>query len=224
MLYGLALLAGIVAGSRIFTALAAVSWAARLGALNLDDSWLAFMGYAWTPWIFTLLAIVELVTDQLPSTPSRKVPMQFGARIVSGALSGATIGVCGRLLDRRPHSRRHRRGDRNLRRRRDSRPAWRRPLGATCRPRSSRTPARSSSVSSSSGRSDEPPFRRDRDRRRAGWAADGRPACGGRAEGRAHRARSDRRDLRQHRLHADQDAGRERLCGSSRAARARISA
>ena len=51
------------------------------------------MGYAWTPWIFTLLAIVELVTDQLPSTPNRKVPMQFGARIISGALSGATIGV-----------------------------------------------------------------------------------------------------------------------------------
>jgi uncharacterized membrane protein len=64
-----------------------------LGALNLDGSWLAFMGYAWTPWIFSLLAIVEFVTDQLPSTPSRKVPMQFGARIISGALSGATIGV-----------------------------------------------------------------------------------------------------------------------------------
>jgi len=93
MLYGLALLAGIVAGARAFTAPAAVSWAARLGYLNLDDSWLAFMGYAWTPWIFTLLAIVEFVTDQLPSTPSRKVPMQFGARIISGALSGATIGV-----------------------------------------------------------------------------------------------------------------------------------
>jgi uncharacterized membrane protein len=93
MLYGLALLAGIVAGSRTFTAPAAVSWAARLGYLNLDDSWLAFMGYAWTPWIFTLLAVVELVADQLPSTPSRKVPMQFGARIVSGALSGATIGA-----------------------------------------------------------------------------------------------------------------------------------
>jgi uncharacterized membrane protein len=93
MLYGLALLAGVVAGSRVFTALAAVSWAARLGSLSLGDSWLAFMGYSWTPWIFTLLAIVELVTDQLPSTPSRKVPMQFGARIVGGALSGATIGV-----------------------------------------------------------------------------------------------------------------------------------
>ena len=93
MLYGLALLAGVVAGSRALTAPASVSWAARLGYLNLDDSWLAFMGYAWTPWIFTLLAIVELVTDQLPATPSRKVPMQFGARIVTGALSGATIGV-----------------------------------------------------------------------------------------------------------------------------------
>jgi uncharacterized membrane protein len=93
MLYGVALLAGIVAGSRVFTAAAAVSWAARMGYLTLGGSWLAFMGYTWTPWIFTLLALVELVLDQLPSTPSRKVPMQFGARIVSGALSGATIGV-----------------------------------------------------------------------------------------------------------------------------------
>jgi uncharacterized membrane protein len=93
MLYALALLAGVVAGSRTLTAPAAVSWAARLGHLHLDDSWLAFMGYAWTPWLFTLLAIVEFITDQLPSTPSRKVPVQFGARIVTGALSGATIGA-----------------------------------------------------------------------------------------------------------------------------------
>ncbi|MBV8106882.1 MAG: DUF4126 domain-containing protein [Hyphomicrobiales bacterium] len=95
MLYALALLAGIVAGSRTLTAPAAVSWAARLIPLDLNGSWLAFMGYAWTPWIFTALAIVELVVDQLPSTPSRKVPMQFGARIVSGALCGATLGAVG---------------------------------------------------------------------------------------------------------------------------------
>ena len=93
MLYGLALLAGVVAGSRTFTAPAAVSWAARLGYLKLDGSWLAFMGYAWTPWVLTALALVEMVADQLPSTPSRKVPMQFGARIASGALSGATLGA-----------------------------------------------------------------------------------------------------------------------------------
>ena len=95
MLYGLALLAGIVAGSRTFTAPAAVSWAARFGHLDLGGSWLAFMGYAWTPWIFTALALVELVIDQLPSTPSRKVPMQFGGRLVTGALSGATLGASG---------------------------------------------------------------------------------------------------------------------------------
>jgi len=46
-----------------------------------------------TPWIFTLLALAELVADQLPSTPSRTVPMQFGARILSGALTGATLGA-----------------------------------------------------------------------------------------------------------------------------------
>jgi uncharacterized membrane protein len=95
VLYGLALIAGIVAGSRTLTAPAAVSWAARLGFLDLDGTWLAFMGYAWTPWIFTVLAVAELVADQLPSTPSRKVPVQFGARIVSGALCGATLGVSG---------------------------------------------------------------------------------------------------------------------------------
>ncbi|MEX0272141.1 hypothetical protein AB3R30_23740 [Leptolyngbyaceae cyanobacterium UHCC 1019] len=38
------------------------------------------------------------MTDQLPSTPSRKVPVQFGARLVSGALSGAMVGVNGGTL------------------------------------------------------------------------------------------------------------------------------
>ena len=88
----LAFLMGIVAGLRTFMAPAAVSWAAHRGAIDLEHARLAFMGYRFTPWIFTLLAAVELVTDQLPSTPSRTVPPQFGARLVSGALCGATIG------------------------------------------------------------------------------------------------------------------------------------
>ena len=92
MILVLSLLIGIVAGLRAMTAPAAVSWAASLGWIDLSGSWLAFMGYRWTPWIFTVLALVELVTDQLPSTPSRKVPQQFGARIVSGALCGAALG------------------------------------------------------------------------------------------------------------------------------------
>ncbi|MEO8685319.1 MAG: DUF4126 domain-containing protein, partial [Devosia sp.] len=41
--------------------------------------------------ILAILAIVELVGDQLPSTPSRKVPMQFGARVVMGAIAGALL-------------------------------------------------------------------------------------------------------------------------------------
>jgi uncharacterized membrane protein len=89
----LALLIGVVAGLRTMTAPAAISWAAHLGWLHLTGSWLAFLGYAWTPWILTLLALGELVTDQLPSTPSRTVPVQFAARIVTGAVSGAAIGA-----------------------------------------------------------------------------------------------------------------------------------
>jgi uncharacterized membrane protein len=94
----LPLLIGIIAGLRAMTAPAAVSWAAYLGWLNLAPTSLAFLGYAFTPWIFTVLALGELVTDQLPTTPSRTVPIQFGTRIVVGALTGAAIGAHGGSL------------------------------------------------------------------------------------------------------------------------------
>jgi uncharacterized membrane protein len=94
----LALLIGVVAGLRTMTAPAAVSWAAQLGWLPLAATNLAFLGYAYTPWIWTVLALVELVTDQLPTTPSRTVPMQFGARILTGGLSGAAIGAASGAL------------------------------------------------------------------------------------------------------------------------------
>lgn len=98
MIIVLAVLIGIVAGLRAMTAPAAVAWAAHLGWIHLSATPLAFLGYQWTPWVFTLLAIVELITDQLPSTPSRKVPMQFGARIVMGALAGGAIGASADML------------------------------------------------------------------------------------------------------------------------------
>jgi len=93
-----AVLIGVIAGLRAMTAPAAVSWAAHLGWISVADTPLAFMGNTWTPWIFTVLALAELVSDQLPKTPSRKVPQQFGARIISGALCGATIGASAGLL------------------------------------------------------------------------------------------------------------------------------
>ena len=95
MAYLLAFLIGIVAGLRSMTAPAAVSWASYLGRLHPGGTWLAFLGYRWTPWILTLLALGELVADQLPFTPSRKAPLGFGGRIVTGALSGAAVGTAG---------------------------------------------------------------------------------------------------------------------------------
>ena len=93
MLYVLAFLIGVAAGLRAMTAPAAVCWAARLGWLKLQGTPLAFLGHAVTPWIFTIAAIGELINDKLPKTPSRKVPPQFIARIVMGALCGAAIGA-----------------------------------------------------------------------------------------------------------------------------------
>ena len=93
--YLFALLIGIIAGLRAMTAPAAVAWATYLGRLDLSGTWLAFFGNVWARWILTALALVELVVDQLPSTASRTVPVQFGARITTGALSGAAIGAAG---------------------------------------------------------------------------------------------------------------------------------
>ena len=98
MILFLSLLIGVVPGLRAMMAPAAVSWAAQRGGLDLSHSWLAFVGYRFTPWILTIAALGELVTDQLPSTPSRKVPPQFGARIVMGAVSGAAIATPGGML------------------------------------------------------------------------------------------------------------------------------
>jgi len=94
-IYLLALLIGMVAGLRTFTPLAAVSWAAFLGWLQLRGGPLGFLAATATPYIFTVLAAVELVFDKLPNTPSRKSPTGFTARVVSGALCGAAIGLGG---------------------------------------------------------------------------------------------------------------------------------
>jgi uncharacterized membrane protein len=92
---GLALGIGIVAGLRSLTAPAVVAWAAHLGWINLHGTPLAFMGLAWAVGVFSILALVELVADKLPSTPSRTAPVGLSARIVTGALTGSCFGVAG---------------------------------------------------------------------------------------------------------------------------------
>ena len=90
-----AFLIGIAAGLRAFAPIAVVSWAAHLGWLHLQGTWLAFLGATVTPYIASALALAELVGDKLPKTPSRRVPTQFGTRILSGALCGAAFGAPG---------------------------------------------------------------------------------------------------------------------------------
>jgi uncharacterized membrane protein len=88
----LSLLIGVVAGLRAMTAPAVMSWAAFLDWIPVDDKWSSWVGHPVTVGILTVLALVELVTDQLPKTPSRKTPPQFAARLLTGAFAGAVLG------------------------------------------------------------------------------------------------------------------------------------
>ena len=97
-IYILAFLIGVIAGLRSLTAPAVVSWAARLGWLHLENTGLAFLGFAITPYILSVLAVGELIADKLPKTPSRKAPAGFGARIGTGALCGAALGAASGAL------------------------------------------------------------------------------------------------------------------------------
>lgn len=88
-----AFLIGITAGLRALAPVAVVSWAAHLGWLPVQGTWLAFLASSITAYVTTALALAELVGDKMPTTPSRKIPVQFGTRIVTGALCGAAIGA-----------------------------------------------------------------------------------------------------------------------------------
>jgi uncharacterized membrane protein len=89
--YGMALLIGIAAGLRTMTPPAMLCWAMQIGWMGTHDAAFGFLRSKITLAIFTVLAIVELIADQLPMTPSRKAPAPFAARITSGAFCGAAI-------------------------------------------------------------------------------------------------------------------------------------
>jgi len=66
----LALLIGVVAGLRSFTAPAVVAWGALLGWISLNLTWAHWVGNVITVVVLTLLAAGELVMDKLPNTPA----------------------------------------------------------------------------------------------------------------------------------------------------------
>jgi uncharacterized membrane protein len=86
-----AFLVGVVGGLRALTAPAVTSWAAHLGWINLANTPVRFMGSMITVVIFTILACVELVTDQLPSTPPRTKPAGLVPRLLLGGFCGAAL-------------------------------------------------------------------------------------------------------------------------------------
>jgi uncharacterized membrane protein len=95
----LAFLIGVVAGLRALTAPATVAWAAHRGWLNLLHSPLSLMGTTAAVVLFVLLALIEMVADQLPGTPSRTKAPGLISRIIFGGLSGACIaGSAGQFI------------------------------------------------------------------------------------------------------------------------------
>src|SRR5436309_7422447 len=88
----LAFFIGFFAGLRSLTAPAATAWAVYLGWLKLERL-LSLIGSVPAVAIFTLLAVIELVADKLPQTPSRTSPPGLIARILMGGLTGACVAV-----------------------------------------------------------------------------------------------------------------------------------
>ncbi len=88
----LALSIGVVAGLRAMAAPAVVAWGALLGWVDVSDKWSEWMAHPVTVTVLTIFLLGELISDQLPSTPSRRVAPQFLARLMAGAFAGAVIG------------------------------------------------------------------------------------------------------------------------------------
>jgi uncharacterized membrane protein len=88
----LAVLIGVIAGLRALTAPAVVAWGAFLGWIDVEGKWSDWVAHPITVTVLTIFLLVELVTDQLPKTPSRKTPAQFITRLITGAFAGAVIG------------------------------------------------------------------------------------------------------------------------------------
>ena len=93
MLLLLAFGLGIVAGLRSMTPVAVVAWAARLGHLELAGTPLAWLGSGVAAWLFGAAAVGELIADKLPFTPNRTAVGPFVARLLTGALAGATLAA-----------------------------------------------------------------------------------------------------------------------------------
>ena len=84
---------GFATGLRTFTPLALISWVSVWGWLPLGSSRIAFLGTTTGATIVSVLAVIELVGDKLPVTPSRTSPGPLGGRILIAAFAGAALAI-----------------------------------------------------------------------------------------------------------------------------------
>lgn len=82
-------LLGFITGLRPMIPMAVLCWFSYTGNLPLDDTWAAWTGKLSTTIIFTVLAVVEIVTDKVPKNPNRINPVPLAGRLVFGGLIGA---------------------------------------------------------------------------------------------------------------------------------------
>jgi uncharacterized membrane protein len=87
----LALGIGVVAGLRTLTAPAVLAWAAKRKLIRFGSSPVVTVISGAASNRITDFAVSELIADKLPFTPSRLKAAPLAARIVSGAVCGATI-------------------------------------------------------------------------------------------------------------------------------------
>jgi uncharacterized membrane protein len=84
-------LIGLAAGARSMTPLAAVSEAARRGALPPGNGAPGWLGHPAVAAGSKALAAAELWGDKLQAAPDRIVPAGIAARLVSGGVAGAAL-------------------------------------------------------------------------------------------------------------------------------------
>ena len=96
MLLLLPLLTGVSAGLRSMMPLAIVAWASQHWP-GVQQSSVAFMAAPAAAYIFTALAVAELISDKLPFVPSRLTPGPLGAQqpLAMGIIVGGIAGLGG---------------------------------------------------------------------------------------------------------------------------------
>jgi uncharacterized membrane protein len=84
---------GWVTGLRSLMGLAVICWAAHLGWLHIAGTRLGFLGHPVALTLFTVLALLELVADKLPQTPSRIALSGLIPRIIFGGFAGVALAL-----------------------------------------------------------------------------------------------------------------------------------